>query len=245
LTVLKIARENPDEQIIWVSFNSKDFGATEDGSSTALHPHLAEDLNEIGAGERVSWKRTLAEAVLAVAEEFSPGGQQDIERVHEKAREAVILNFLVGEVLTSALDYPIDPRQCALPIETESAKFRSLDGIRNLNLSVRGVGAFGIAAEFTVEVDAGIDAVLVFSDPAPGTESVTSNRYINKPVLLRGLITLGKKFENPVGAQLAEVESLPGDPDRKLWETGRRANQSSLERRAMLGRGPMPPTRPR
>ena len=234
LTVLNVARENPDERIIWVSFNSKDFGASEDSSGTVLHPHLAEDLNEIAAGERVSWKHTLAEAVLAVAEEFSPGEQQDIEKVHEKAREASVLSFLVGEVLTSALDYPIDPRRCALPIETESAKFRSLDGIRNLNLFVRGVGAFGTAAEFTVEVDAGIDAVLVFSDPAPGTESVTSNRYINKPILLRGLITLGKKFENPIGAQLAEVESLPGDPDRKLWETGHRANQSSLERHAML-----------
>ena len=87
-------------------------------------------------------------------------------------------------------------------------------------MTVKGlVSDTDVVAEFTVEWDAGIDAILVFSTPAPDADAVTSARYINKPLLLRGLVTLGR-FENPIGAQLAEIECLPDDPDREQWETG-------------------------
>src|SRR5207253_179210 len=55
---------------------------------------------------------------------------------------------------------------------------------------------------------------------ASGAGAVTSSRYINKPLLMRGLVTLGR-YENPVGAELAAIEALPDDPGRSEWQAYR------------------------
>jgi hypothetical protein len=214
LTLLGLAKAEPDQRIIWVSNNTDDFGC----GSGELHPDLIEDLDSIPARDRVSWKKTLADVILSLAAEHAPGSESDIKTVQEKVRNDSVLEFLATELARSATEYQIDPRLCALPVETISAAFRSLAGIRNLELVVKGLVAEGhAAAEFTVEADAGIDVVLVWRADASGADTITSTRYINKPLLLRGLVTLDE-FERPVGAELAAIEARPDDPDRSQWQ---------------------------
>jgi hypothetical protein len=230
LTLLALARAEPEEQIIWVSDNTRDFGSESEGDDSVLHPDLIDDLDSISARERVSWKLKLADAVLALAEKYAPGSESDIKQVQEKVRNASVLEFLARELLPSAAQQSVSPRQCALPLETRFARLRSLEGIRNLELIVKGVVPDERAvAEFTVEVDAGIDADLVYPADVPGFGTITSTRFINKPLLLRGLITLGK-FEKPVGAELAAIESLPDDPGRSQWQTHHQELQAASER---------------
>jgi hypothetical protein len=66
-------------------------------------------------------------------------------------------------------------------------------------------------------MDAGIEVVLFFPGNVSGADAITSTRYINKPLLLRGLLTLDE-FERPVGAEVAAIEARPDDPNRSLWQ---------------------------
>ena len=219
LTLLALAKDQPEEEIIWVSGNTDDFGSGSGEDKTALHPHLIEDLDSISASERVSWELSLANTVLALAAKYAPGTEEDIKQVQEKVRNDSALEFLAMELLVPALQRSISPQDCGLPLETISASLRFLGGIRNLKLTVKGIiSDEGALAEFTVEVDAGIDVTLALPADTPDAEIITSTRYINKPLLLRGLVTLDR-FERPVGAELAQIESFPDDPGRTQWQT--------------------------
>jgi hypothetical protein len=178
---------------------------------------LLADLEAISARDRVSWKENLVDVILALAAERAPGSESDIKTVQERVRNDSVLGFLATELASSAMQHPVDPQLCALPVETVSATFRSLDGFRNLDLVVKGLVEKRAAAEFTIEADAGIDAVLVLPSNSSGGGVITSGRYINKPLLLRGLVTLDQ-FELPAGAELATIEARPDDPDRSLWQ---------------------------
>ena len=218
LTLLARAKAKPEEQVVWVSNNTADFGSGNEDGHVVLHPNLIEDLDSISARGRVSWELSLADVVLALAAKHAPGSESGIKQVQEKVRSASVLEFLATELLPSAVQQPVSPRQCALPVETISAKLRSLENMRKLELVVKGLVIDGRAvAEFTVSVDAGIDAALSYPSDASGMDTVTTTRFINKPLLLRGLVTLGR-FEKPIGAELAAIESLPDDPDRSQWQ---------------------------
>ncbi len=206
------------EPIIWVSANTTDFGSGRDDGGLEFHPQLVEDLEPVAALDRVSWQLTLADVVISLAAEHALGSESDIKQIKEKVRNASVLEFLERELIPSAIRQRVNARQCALPRETISASFRAMENVRNLKLTLKGIvpGERGIA-EFTVEVDAGIDATLVLPADPSGTEAVTSSRYINKPLLLRGLLTLGQ-FGNPEGAEIANIESMPDDPGRSEWQ---------------------------
>lgn len=219
LTLLALATDHPEERVIWVSNNTDDFGSGSGEAKAVLHPHLIEDLNSISASERVSWELSLADTVLALAAEYAPGTEADIKQVQEKVRNDSVLEFLAMELLAPALELHISPQDCGLPLQTVSASLRFVGGIRNLNLVVKGIiSNEGSLAEFTVEVDAGIDTIQAFPEDTLGAGISTSTCYINKPLLLRGLVTLDR-FERPVGAELAGIESLPDDPGRSQWQT--------------------------
>jgi PIN domain len=219
LTLLALAKDQPKEEIIWVSGNTADFGSGSGEDKAALHPHLIEDLDSISASERVSWDLSLADTVLALAAKYAPGTEEDIKQVQEKVRNDSVLEFLAMELLVPALQQSISAQDCGLPLETISASLRFVGGIRNLKLTVKGIISDERAlAEFTVEVDAGIDVTLALPSDTLDAEIITSARYINKPLLLRGLVTLDR-FERPVGAELAQIESFPDDPGRTQWQT--------------------------
>ena len=171
LTLLALAKSQPEEQIVWVSDNTGDFGADDQDDESAFHPHLIEDLESISAREVVSWKRTLADAVLGLAAEYAPGSEADLKRVKEKVRDASVLTFLTTELLPSAIQQPLSPRLCALPSETQSAVLVSAERARNLKLDVKGVVSGSAVAEFTIEVDAGIDATMVFANTSGSVHS--------------------------------------------------------------------------
>lgn len=217
LTLLALAKAEPGQEIIWVSRNTLDFGSGEQRDEPDFHPHLVEDLESISARGRVSWKLTLADVVLSLAARHSPGSESDLKLLKEKVRNDSVLDYLGRELPAMLLSRPVDARRCALPLGTVSATLADLVGIRDLALDVKGVLPDEQAiAEFTVLADGGIDTRLLVPSEESGTDATAVERYINKPLLFRGLITLGE-FARPVGVELAAIEALPDDPGRGLW----------------------------
>jgi hypothetical protein len=114
----------------------------------------------------------------------------------------------------------VNPRRCALPLATRSARILTLGPSRNLKLNLKGLSDGEAVTEFTVEADASLAANLGSEDPSEysvlSTDETGSVVLIEKPLIIRGLLTLGQ-FERPLGGEIASIASLPDDPGRQQW----------------------------
>jgi DNA-binding transcriptional ArsR family regulator len=220
LTLLAVVSNNLDDQVIWVSNNSQDFGA---GDNEELHEDLKEELRRLGAEKRVRWVRTLADLVLQLASDTGLVGVTDIETIQDRLQVQTFSAFISNDVLASALEKPLDLRKCALPTVTLSAKIIAIGEPSTPKLTVRGaVGDSEAAVEFSVEAETSIqvrypagvldDSVLA-PTPLDGAESVGQ---IVKPLRFRGLLTLDK-YDRPTGGELTRITAIDDDLGFLQW----------------------------
>jgi PIN domain len=223
LSLLALASEYRDERIVWVSNNSEDFGS--DDNEVALHQDLVAELAAINAEDRVQWIRTLPDVVLALAAEHSPEAPADLAAIQARLREQALSQFISTEILTSAVERPVDPRECGLPTATRSAKIITVGEPNNLDANVRGavgdseaVVAFALEAETSIEIDLPPDSSS--DDPrfsVVSADMAGSTGLLSKPLRFSGLITLDR-YDRPQGGELTRVTARRDDPGLLVWK---------------------------
>ena len=112
ISVLRIAENNPDDEVIWVS-NDSDFAVSR--VPPQLHSELVQDLDEIGAADRVTFCLDDAQARALLIRAH----QLDAE-----FGEWAALQQLVAELVITALTAEprtLDPVECGLPLSIRTA----------------------------------------------------------------------------------------------------------------------------
>jgi len=220
LSLLAIAKDHPDEEIVWVSNNSRDFANDEESS---LHDDLLADLTEAGLDGRVQWFRTLPDLLLELATAHALGAA-DLLQVHQRLREEALLGFLEDKILSTPADLPIDPKRCGLPVLTLEATALDVSSPINLDIKVSGsVTGDVVAAEFTFDADVAL-ALLMPAAKVPDEQSfaivsVGANGAVvhtEKRLRFTGLLTLGP-LERPTDAELTRISAMEGDPGLASW----------------------------
>jgi hypothetical protein len=221
--LLALASEHRDQRIIWVSNNSDDFGS--DDGEVQLHQVLVAELAGIGAEDRVQWIRTLPELVLVLAAEHSPEASDDLIAIQARLREQALSQFISTEVLASAVERPVNPRDCGLPTATTSAKITTVGEPHDLELNVRGaVGDSEAVVEFALEAET---SILIDLPPNSSSDDSrlsivstdvtgTTGRLL-KPLRFSGLITLDR-YDRPQGGELTRVTARRDDPGLLAWK---------------------------
>ncbi len=222
LTLLGLASEYQDEQIVWVSDNSKDFGSDDE---VGLHQDLVAELAAIGAESRVQWIRTLADVVLELATEHSPETPADLQAIQARLREQALSQFISAEVLTRAVEAPVNPRDCGLPIATRSAKIIAVGEPSDLKLDIRGaigdgeaIARFALEAETTLQVE--LPPESNSEDPrfsVVSTVPIGITGHLLKPLRFSGLITLDR-YARPQGGEFTRVTARNDDPGLLAWK---------------------------
>ncbi|MGW4336617.1 PIN domain-containing protein, partial [Rhodococcus koreensis] len=223
LTVLDIARSNPDCEVWFVSANHTDFGLppskdqaiSEDACPYPLHPELLEDLSNRGVAEdRVLYVRTLERLEQHLAAQFAAlsGGERDA---------------LVAKIDTTKFDryfslqvatFPLDPEQAALPLGTVEATIQSLprtaSTVRFDEAARRAAGSW--TALITTLVEPTIEI----------TNSVGNVEVIDKKLQVFGRVAISAEgaVEDMV---VTAIEALPEDPMRRAWQ--RRLSNNALD----------------
>ena len=222
LTLLGLASDHQDENIIWVSNNSKDFGSDDEA---ALHSDLIAELAAIDAQDRVRWIRTLGDLVLELATEHSLETSADLQAIQARLREETLSRFISAAVLTRAAGAPVKPRDCGLPTATTSAKIIAVGEPSNLEMNVRGAVGDGEAiAEFVLEAETSIQIELPpeSSSDDPGFSTVSTDTagitgQLVKPLRFSGLITLDR-YARPQGGEFTRVTARDDDPGLRAWK---------------------------
>ena len=221
LTVVSLASQYPDQEIIWVSDNTQDFG-TEDGSE--LHEDLVADLAAVGAENRVRWIRTLPDLVLTMATEHAPEAPADLLTIQARLRDEALTAFIDATVLEAAVGSSLDPRRCGLPTATTSAKILAVGEPNELRLTVRGAVAdseaviqFDLEAETSIQIDLlpGTTAADI-ATPSTSVETAASLAQISKSLKFSGLITLDR-YDRPIGGELTRITAKDDDAGLLQW----------------------------
>lgn len=215
LTMLRLAEREPGEQIIWISDNSRDFANDPKSKECILHPHLVEDLKNISAEDRVSWKLTLADAVLALAAEHAPSNEPSSSKARESVDAGTVLKFIQKELPWAVLDRSLSPSRCGLPSGTIAARLESIQHPRDLVLDTENAlpGNEAVAA-FAVRAGASIQFQQVGSDWGPSMHAPT--QVAIKALSFRGLVILDD-LSRPTGIEVAGIDALPDDPGLQEW----------------------------
>ncbi|MGE0844387.1 PIN domain-containing protein, partial [Pseudonocardia sp.] len=242
LTVLEILKRNEDEEIVWVSNNSRDFGDESDDSS--LHSHLIEDLDLIGARARLTWCRGLPDAVALLASKNAVADPDDRLRLKSTVRDEAIVEILRDSLVPNLIGRTVQARDCGLPLMASRARIISVSHSSDLAIDVLGGAAGGDAAlEVRVVIDVSTSFRLPLSaDPYADEFRILSTdedghiAALTKPLLCRALLRLGK-FGQPLSGEWAEVRALEDDPGLAAWRAGQAAMKPS-------GSTPQPPGDP-
>ena len=196
LTVLSVAAEHPDDDLVWISDNTKDFGAG--ASSLDLHPDLQLELETVGAAGRVRWMRSLSDVVLDLAASHSTTTGGGLEAVRQELEAQSLAEYVQETICPTLIGKKLSPRRCGLPLLTVSATILDLGEVHSLKAEVRGTLDGGLAmAELAFEAQTTIEAVL----PSDTGESDAAIRQLTKALRYTGPITRGS-----------------------LWATGQRGN---------------------
>ncbi|MGH3202453.1 MAG: PIN domain-containing protein [Streptosporangiaceae bacterium] len=219
LTVLSLASQFSDDQIVWVSNNSRDFGQ-EDGSE--LHEQLVDDLIAAGAEKRVRWIRTLPDLVLSLSAEHSSDIPGDLKAIQARLREEALSAFISADVLARMPGSHLDPQQCGLPTVTVSARIVTIGEPGDLLLTVRGSAANN---ETVVEFELEASVLLLIEIPPDvsdlstvvvSIDSAGASAQLMKRLRFSGLITLDR-YERPVGSELTRITARDDDPGLAQW----------------------------
>ncbi|WP_083933148.1 PIN domain-containing protein [Kribbella catacumbae] len=217
LTVLDLAQRHPHEKVVWVS-NDRDFT---DNDITVLHPHLIEDLDERGLQGRVLLANTLANVVLATAAENFSQPVTNLRDLLEQVEYETVVELVLSEIAGEALGAHVDPASCALPLASYDAVLTGfVPPAAFVSLEVKGSDADGQAiAEFAVTM---LCKVTFASGVPPRDDEIYEGPFttssITKPLVIRGLVTLGASYRRPDGVEAISVTAPPNDPGHAAWQ---------------------------
>ncbi|MEU6216966.1 PIN domain-containing protein [Streptomyces sp. NPDC047022] len=230
LLVLQLAQENPEDSVYWVTENTTDFT---DEEKQGFHPDLLDDIEAIGARERVRWANDLASLLLSLAASHYNDSADDIRKVRDRLQQGAISEFIDEVVLASVVKRGVTARRCGLPLDTLSPEILAVQGVRDLELAIRGVAEKGGAfAEFTftAEVLIGLDLVESVSELPEGLEAaegIGKAATVLKALSFGGLIELDE-YGRPVSGEVSKAVALPGDPGLEQWK-GQPSGLASLQ----------------
>jgi hypothetical protein len=219
LTVLSLASQYPDAQIVWVSDNSRDFGK-EDGAE--LHEQLADELAAVGAEKRVRWIRTLPDLVLSLAAEHASEIPRDLKAIQIRMREEALSAFISADVLAKTQGEHVSPRRCGLPTVTTSARIVTIGEPEDLHLTVRGAATNNeTVVEFDLEASTLIQVeippgVSDLSTVVVSIDSTGSTAQLMKKLKFSGLISLDR-YDRPIGGELTRITARDDDPGLAQW----------------------------
>jgi hypothetical protein len=222
LTLITLAKAHEAEHVIWVSDNSQDFG---DEGGNELHPDLSAELTADGLDGRVTWCRNVQQLALLLAAEYRPAHAEDIARLQEHLRGELLKNYIHQAVNDNGIGMNVDPRECALPIATVSAKIREIKDFSEPDLTVRGSAADREAvAEFrltgrttmVVELTGGTTSAMEGDVRVISRGQTKSSGISEKILAYSGLVTLDA-YGRPTGAELTKIAAEDSDPGRAMW----------------------------
>ncbi|MBM0260576.1 PIN domain-containing protein, partial [Micromonospora sp. 4G55] len=218
LTLMKVANEDPEREVVWVTDNTRDFA---DESGTGLHPQLVDELRAAGA-ERVRWMPSLQALALELATRLGSGDNFDLSTAESQLRDEAVAEYLGDNIFDAILHHDIDPRTCGLPLETDEGVIVGHGYPRDVEIAVRRISSDEAVAEFSAVLDTSIAITplpgMSFSSPEvvvlPNSPTVTG--LVEKPLIYRGIMTLGD-YDRPVAVELARIEATPDDPGVSAW----------------------------
>lgn len=217
LTVLSLAEQHPGSRVIWVSNNTRDFGAPDDPSR--LHDHLIEDLTELDAHNNVSWVHTLQDLVLLLAAEHAPGvtGLAEIQATVQEQS----LRTYVSDLIPAEQGRALDPPRCGLPPGTSSATIAAVRELQDIQFGSPGQGPGGkTIIQFSCTARTTIKATPL-QNPAFSYLGipVADEGTIVKPLMYSGIVTADEYGRADEG-EITVVEAISDDPGLMFWRGG-------------------------
>ncbi|MEU4709973.1 PIN domain-containing protein [Nocardia salmonicida] len=213
-TVLAIAEEQPHAEIWFVSENHEDFGLPGDNNWTgpnagtkgdcpiAFHDHLAEDLEEIDALERVRYVRTISSLEQHLAARFRP-----IEDA--QLREQIDIDALGEKFSAEATGRRVDPGEVGLAPWLQQAMVATTDPDAEtwqFHDAARRASS-GWTARFAVTAATRIAVI-----GAKGTIE-----FADKPLIYAGDLAAADDDGTLAQLTITSISALPDDPDLFLW----------------------------
>lgn len=207
LTVVELAKENPGEEIWWVSDNSSDFAAPGENDEE-WHPELADELNSEGLLERVSLTKSVSTLFAALADRTAPIPEADKSALLEKVSLPELAGLISSEVLATKLD----PREAALPRDTGSAEVTSFAGLSSDVEweSLAGSGDGHIIGRFLTRASLGLDLV----QEQNGVATVSFRR---KMLEVSGVATLTHEGRI-IALSVTSIEAAADDTGHSEWQ---------------------------
>ena len=225
LTLLNLASEHPEEQLVWVSDNTRDFGAGAEGCE--WHPDLIVELEAAGAAARVRWVRSLGDLVLELAASYSTSRAEDLDAVQKQLRSQSLAGFLAAMVVPTMPGRRLDARRCALPTLTDSATIVEIGEMQDLTTDVRGTFDDSQAViEFAFEAETTIELIVRLGT---GPEHEATPVEVVKILRYSGPLAQDH-YGRPLSAELNRIEARPDDPGRVAWASLAQANRAKLTR---------------
>lgn len=210
LTVLELAKQNPGEEVWWVSDNSGDFGNGDGENDAEWHPQIADELQSAGLLDLVKWTRTVFTLFAALADRTAPIPDADKENLLKKLSAPELAGLISSEVLAKKLD----PKDAALPRDTDSAEITSFAGLTSDVKweSLAGSGDGNIVGRFVACVSLGLDLI----QESSGVATVSFRR---KEFDVTGVATL--THDGRITAlSVTSIEALENDPGHAAWGDG-------------------------
>lgn len=235
LTVLHIARENPAEQVWWLSQNQKDFGDG-NGKSAGWHPEIADELKEEGLSGRVHYDFNIPSLRGTLAELTAPLPESDWDEI---VSGDPVADTMTGLIAGAWLGRSVPAEDVALSSNAKRPTVTVLSRLKDLEWSdIARSGRAGYVGRFTAKTKAEFDVAF-------HTDSGTEYSVIEKDILLSGLAT----FTGPGTVESVSVLEFVAPPDdpafaalewlqllELIGDRDRRSKQAAKKKAMLQGR---------
>ena len=211
ISVVSLVEHHPDETVVWVS-NDSDFYASRE--QLVLHQDLVEDLDELGATERVVSCLDAAGTRELLIEEH---------QLDSDTGEWSALELRVAELVATALTEQqriLDPVECGLPlaIRTAHALLESASATGPAEVTDLEADSPAQARDlpFTVRFDARCRMVQYSRADGKATFGLTDDgplEVVAKHLVASGTVHFDGHTHHPSDILIDEVTGVPGDPD--------------------------------
>jgi hypothetical protein len=226
LTVIDLARQNPSQQVVWISDDS-DFAAQD---KKVLHEELVAELREAGVADRVRYYSSVHELVTTLVSEHP---DQPLDQVRQALRDRTVRDYILDQILPQVVSLPVDPRRCALPVGAPVGRIATVNSPpsdSDWDVEVRGGLDGSAVVSFDVVTEVGIlwDApVMVGDEPSA---------LIIKQLKISGLVTLDD-YDRPSAGEITELAALDDDPGAAGWRALDQSNASEAAQRIIANFG--------
>jgi hypothetical protein len=220
MTVLALAAKYPDDELVWVSENSKDFGGHD---KDGLHDDLLQELESVGAAGRVRWFRNLPSLITKLAAEHSLTVGADLRAIRDRLHRDSLEAYVLSDVASEANGRSLEPRLCGLPISTRYAHISNIQQIGQLELEVHGTGGsdqtvvqFALAANVSVILEK-VQGSDLSTDGESAGSTIENWTILTKQLVIEGIVTLDER-DRPAAGEITQVFAPPDDPGHAAWK---------------------------